>query len=185
MKRFVLRDTCTALIQQGNITKVAVDAIVNAANERMLGGGGVDGAIHTAAGPALLDACRKVPEVSHGVRCRRGEARITPGFDLPARFVIHTVGPVYQSAEASAPVLAAAFRSSLDLANEHGLKTIAFPAVSCGIYGYPPADAAAIAFDTCRHHAGGLNEIRFVLFGSDSYECWLGVAEGMLEAAEA
>ena len=182
MKHFVLRETCTAIVQEGDITKVAVDAIVNAANERMLGGMGVDGAIHIAAGPRLVEACRKIPEVSPGTRCPRGEARITPGFDLQAQYVIHTVGPVYHSAEASAPVLAAAFRSSLELANEHGLGTIAFPAVSCGVYGYPPADAAAIALDTCRHYAGGLQEIRFVLFGQESYGCWLGVAEGMLEA---
>ena len=183
MKRFVLSETCVATIEQGDLTKAAVDAIVNAANEWMLGGGGVDGAIHIAAGPRLVEACRKVPEVSPGVRCPRGEARITPGFDLPARYVIHTVGPIYHSAEASAPVLAAAFRSSLHLANEHGLATIAFPAISCGVYGYPPADAAAIALDTCRDHAGGLREIRFVLFGQESYACWLGVAESLLERA--
>ncbi len=183
MKRFVLSETCVVVIEEGDLTKSAVDAIVNAANERMLGGAGVDGAIHAAAGPELLAACREVPEVSPGVRCPRGEARITPGFDLASQYVIHTVGPVYHSAERSAPVLASAFRSSLDLANEHGLKTIAFPAVSCGVYGYPPADAAAIALDACRNHAGGLQEIRFVLFGKDSYACWLGVAERMLEAA--
>ncbi len=183
MKRFVLSETCTIVIEQGDLTKSATDAIVNAANERMLGGGGVDGAIHRAAGARLLQACREVPEVSPGVRCPRGEARVTPGFDLAARHVIHTVGPVYHSAEQSAPVLASAYRSSLALANEHGLATIAFPAISCGVYGYPPADAAAIALGICRDHAGGLREIRFVLFGHESYACWLGVAEGMLEAA--
>ena len=183
MKHFVLGESGTAIIQEGDITKVAVDAIVNAANERMLGGAGVDGAIHVAAGPELLAACREVPEVSPGTRCPRGEARITPGFALPARYVIHTVGPVYRSAEQSAPVLASAYRSSLDLANQNGLRSIAFPAVSCGVYGYPPADAAAIALDTCRNHAGNLQEIRFVLFGQDSYGCWLDVAEAMLDPA--
>ena len=183
MKRFSLSASCVAIIQEGDLTKSAVDAIVNAANERMLGGAGVDGAIHAAAGPELLAACREVPEVSPGTRCPRGEARITPGFSLPARYVIHTVGPVYHSAERSAPVLASAFRSSLDLANQHDLRSIAFPAVSCGVYGYPPADAAAIALDTCRNHAGDLQEIRFVLFGRESYACWLGVAEMMLDAA--
>ena len=183
MKRFVLSDTCTLIIEQGDLTKSAVDAIVNAANERMLGGGGVDGAIHMAAGARLVQACYEVPEVSPGVRCPRGEARITPGFDLPARHVIHTVGPVYHSAEQSAPVLAAAYRSSLALANEHGLETIAFPAISCGIYGYPLDEAAAVAFEACREHAGALKEIRFVLFGRESYDSWLEVAESMLEAA--
>ena len=183
MKRFSLSETCIAIIEEGDLTKSATGAIVNAANERMLGGAGVDGAIHAAAGPDLLAACREVPEVSPGVRCPRGEARITPGFALPARYVIHTVGPVYHSAERSAPVLASAFRSSLTLANENGLRSIAFPAVSCGVYGYPPADAAAIALDTCRNHAGALQEIRFVLFGQESYACWLGVAEAMLDVA--
>ncbi len=183
MNRFVLSESCTAVIQEGDLTKSEVDAIVNAANERMLGGGGVDGAIHRAAGPELLEACRQVPEVSPGVRCPRGEARITPGFNLPSRYVIHTVGPVYHSAERSAPVLASAFRSSLALANEHGLKTIAFPAISCGVYGYPPAEAAAIALETCREHAGDLTEIRFVLFDEQTYACWFGVAEEVLEPA--
>ncbi len=130
----------------GDITTLAVDAIVNAANARMLGGGGVDGAIHRAAGPALLDACRRVPEVRPGVRCPTGEARLTDGFDLPARHVIHTVGPVWHGGDhGEAEQLAACYRNSLHLATEHGLKTVAFPAISTGVYGYPVDQAATVA----------------------------------------
>jgi O-acetyl-ADP-ribose deacetylase (regulator of RNase III) len=141
---------------QGDITRLAVDAIVNAANERMLGGGGVDGAIHRAAGPRLLEACRAIPEVRPGVRCPTGDSRITPGFDLPARYVIHTVGPVWRGGRNGEPeLLSRCYQSSLTLAAEHGLRTIAFPAISCGIYGYP-VDAAAVT---------AVREIRS--FGSD------------------
>ena len=133
----------------GNITALAVDAIVNAANERMLGGGGVDGAIHRAAGPELLDACRAVPEVRPGVRCPTGESRITPGFRLPARHIIHTVGPVWRGGTSGEPdLLASCYRSTLELAREHGVKSIAFPAISCGVFGYPVDRAATIAVDT-------------------------------------
>ena len=131
---------------QGDITTLAVDAIVNAANQVMLGGGGVDGAIHRAAGPELYKACLKVPEVRPGVRCPTGEARITPGFKLPAKFVIHTVGPVYRDGQHGEPEkLAACYRNSLALAAENGCKSIAFPCISTGIYGYPIEDAAKIA----------------------------------------
>ena len=133
-------------IIQGDITTLAVDAIVNAANQVMLGGGGVDGAIHRAAGSELYKACLKVPEVRPGVRCPTGEARITPGFKLPAKFVIHTVGPVYHDGQHGEPEkLAACFRNSLALAAENGCKSIAFPCISTGIYGYPKEDAAKIA----------------------------------------
>lgn len=162
---------------QGDLTRQAVDAIVNAANERMLGGGGVDGAIHRAAGPELLAACRRVPEVSPGVRCPTGEARITPGFRLPARFVIHTVGPVYRSAAESEPLLAAAYRNSCELAVARGLETVAFPAISCGVFGYPMDEAAAVAVRAVRAAAGGLREVRFVLFGQASYERFRRAAE--------
>ena len=131
---------------QGDITTLAVDAIVNAANERMLGGGGVDGAIHRTAGPELYKACLKVPEVRPGVRCPTGEARITPGFKLPAKYVIHTVGPVYRDGQHSEPErLAACYRNSLALAAENGCKSIAFPCISTGVYGYPKEEAAKIA----------------------------------------
>ncbi|NYZ62434.1 O-acetyl-ADP-ribose deacetylase [Luteimonas deserti] len=131
---------------QGDITRCDVDAIVNAANEAMVGGGGVDGAIHRAAGPDLLRACRALPLVRPGVRCPTGSARITPGFGLPARHVIHTVGPVWRGGQSGeADLLAACYRSSLDLAAEHALTSLAFPAISCGVFGYPHAAAVAVA----------------------------------------
>ncbi len=133
----------------GDITTLNADAIVNAANERLLGGGGVDGAIHRAAGPQLLEACRALPEVTPGVRCPTGEARLTPGFRLPARCVIHAVGPVWRGgSEGEARLLASAYRSSLLLARNEGLRSIAFPALSCGVYGYPLDKAAGIAVRT-------------------------------------
>lgn len=133
-------------IIQSDITTLAVDAIVNAANQVMLGGGGVDGAIHRAAGDELFEACLKVPEVRPGVRCLTGEARITPGFRLPAKFVIHTVGPVYRDGQHGEPdKLAACYRNSLALAVENGCHSIAFPCISTGVYGYPIEDAAQIA----------------------------------------
>ena len=133
-------------IVQGDITCLKVDAIVNAANQVMLGGGGVDGAIHRAAGAGLFDACLKTLEVRPGVRCPTGEARITPGFKLPAKFVIHTVGPVYRDGLHGEPEkLAQCYRNSLELAAQNGCKSIAFPCISTGAYGYPPRDAAGIA----------------------------------------
>lgn len=133
-------------VVRADITTLAVDAIVNAANAALLGGGGVDGAIHRAAGPELLAACRAMPEISPGVRCPTGEARLTPGFRLPARHVIHAVGPVWQGGDAGEHrLLAGAYRSSLGLAREHGVESIAFPAISCGAYGFPLALAAGIA----------------------------------------
>jgi O-acetyl-ADP-ribose deacetylase (regulator of RNase III) len=159
-------------IRHGDLTRQAVDAIVNAANERMLGGGGVDGAIHRAAGPALLEACRAVPEVRPGVRCPTGEARITPGFELPARHVIHTAGPVYGGRPRDAELLASAFRSSLELAVDHALRSIAFPAISCGVYGYPIDEAASISREVVRERAWELDEIHFVLFSNDILAAW-------------
>lgn len=131
---------------QADITTLALDAIVNAANETLLGGGGVDGAIHRAAGPELLAACRAVPEASPGVRCPSGEARITPGFRLPAKLVIHTVGPVWHGGGRGEPErLASCYRSSLELGARNAVGSIAFPAISCGVYGYPIEQAVAIA----------------------------------------
>jgi O-acetyl-ADP-ribose deacetylase (regulator of RNase III) len=134
-----------------DITTLRVDAIVNAANPSLLGGGGVDGAIHRAAGPALLEACRRLPQVTPSVRCPTGEARITPGFALPARCVIHTVGPVWHGGGQGEPLLLErCHRNALRLLREQGLRTIAFPAISCGVYGYPVEQAAAVAMATLR-----------------------------------
>lgn len=148
----------------GDITRQDVDAIVNAANERLLGGSGVDGAIHRAAGPRLLEACRAIPEVAPGVRCPTGEARITPGFDLPARHVIHTVGPVYDRHPDPDGALRSAFVQSAKLAIDEGLRTVAFPAISCGVYGFPVDRAAGIAAEVFLDAPLALDEVRFVLF---------------------
>jgi len=138
-------------IVEADITTLDVDAIVNAANETLLGGGGVDGAIHRAAGPELLAACRALPQVRPGVRCPTGEARITPGFRLPARYVIHTVGPVWRGGDqGEAGLLASCYRESLSLAQANGVGSIAFPAISCGVYGYPIEDAVPIAVGEAR-----------------------------------
>jgi O-acetyl-ADP-ribose deacetylase (regulator of RNase III) len=159
-------------ILQGDLTQQGTDAIVNAANQKLLGGGGVDGAIHRAAGPALLEACRAIPEVRPGVRCPTGEARITRGFELPARYVIHAVGPVYRGRPGDPELLASAYRSSLELAVTQGLRSIAFPAISCGAYGYPAEEAASISLKVARERDWSLAEIRFVLFSGDLLAAW-------------
>ena len=154
-------------IQQIDITKLHVDAIVNAANERMLGGGGVDGAIHRAAGPELLEACREVAEGRAGVRCPIGDARITRGFKLPARYVIHTVGPVWRGGKhGEAELLASCYRSSLQLAAEKRLSTIAFPAISCGVFGYPLDQAAHIAISEVAEYLWANEDISNVIFAA-------------------
>ncbi len=158
----------TIEILEADITTLAVDAIVNAANETLLGGGGVDGAIHRAAGRDLLAACRALPEVRPGVRCPTVEARLTPGFRLPARLVIHTVGPVWRGGDAGeAELLARCYRESLQLAAKHELHSIAFPAISCGVYGYPIDAAAAIAWREVRDWPRPLPErVIFCCFGA-------------------
>jgi O-acetyl-ADP-ribose deacetylase (regulator of RNase III) len=152
-------------LQQGDITRMAADAVVNAANSTLLGGGGVDGAIHRAAGPELLAECRTLGG------CPTGEARITRGYNLPARYVIHTVGPVYRGLPADARMLSACYRNCLKLAAAYQLETIAFPAISCGVYGYPIADAAAIAIEAIRDGLSlydSIRQITVVLFsGTD------------------
>lgn len=138
-------------IIQSDITTLAVDAIVNAANETLLGGGGVDGAIHRAAGKELLKACRAMPQRRPFVRCPTGEARITPGFDLPARWVIHTVGPVWEGGEADEDaLLASCYRNVFALCREHGITTVALPAISCGVFRFPLRRATRIALQEAR-----------------------------------
>ena len=159
-----------AQLTVGDITGARVDAIVNAANERMLGGGGVDGAIHRAAGPMLLESCRQV-EAVNGVRCPTGEARITTAGNLPARHVIHAVGPVWGSGNDEAR-LAAAYRSAFELALQHQCRPVAAPAISCGVYGYPLADAAQIALAVSAEPAFKALDITFYLFDQVIYDIW-------------
>ena len=163
-------------VVEGDITRLAVAAVVNAANETLLGGGGVDGAIHRAAGPELLRACRALPELEPGVRCRTGEAKITPGFELPARCVIHTVGPIWRGGGHGEPErLARCYRASLALVAQHHLATAAFPAISCGIYGYPLDQAIAIAVREVRswlaNHATA-ERVVFCCFGAATAEAY-------------
>ena len=155
---------------RGDITTLHVDAIVNAANQRMLGGGGVDGAIHRAAGPRLKEACLAVPEVRPGVRCPTGDARITPGFALPAQYVIHTVGPVWHGGgDNEDALLASCYRTSLELAAREGVNSIAFPAISCGVYMFPPERAAGIAVREIRDHLGRESPVsRVILVAFDA-----------------
>ena len=162
-------------IRQGDITRLAVDAIVNAANTKLLGGGGVDGAIHRAAGPGLLEECRTIGG------CPTGEARITGGYNLPARHVIHTVGPVYSGKPQDRQLLTGCYLSSLNLAAENNLRTIAFPAISCGVYGYPIKDACKIAVDTSIEFLSrnpSLKKIIFIQFSEKDY----GVYEAYLKS---
>lgn len=145
-------------VKRGDITKLKVDAIVNAANKSLLGGGGVDGAIHRAAGPELLEACKKL----NGAET--GEAKLTPGFKLPAECVIHTVGPVYRDGKHNEPdKLKACYENSIKLALEHGIQSIAFPAISTGIYGYPLKEATEIAVQTVYDWTKDKNEIKTVI----------------------
>ncbi len=162
---------------EGDITRQRVDAIVNAANSSLLGGGGVDGAIHRAAGPQLFEECRTLGG------CPTGQAKITGGYALPARFVIHAVGPVYQGGRrGEADLLRSCYEISLQLAEQNGCRTVAFPAISCGIYGYPMADAARIALLATARWLSGHDlpeSVRFVLFGAAAYEAWRGVFENL------
>ncbi|VVB02905.1 unnamed protein product [Arabis nemorensis] len=182
---FNLSDSTLLKILKGDITKWSVDAssdaIVYSANERMVGGGGVDGAIHRAAGPELRAACYQVPEVRPGVRCPTGEARITPGFNLPASRVIHTVGPIYDSDVNPKESLANSYKNSLRVAKANNIKYIAFPAISCGSYGFPIDEAAAIGISTIKEFANDFKEVHFVLFADAKYSVWVNKAKELLQ----
>jgi O-acetyl-ADP-ribose deacetylase len=160
----------TVELLEGDITDQDTDAIANAANRSLLGGGGVDGAIHRAAGPQLLAECRTLGG------CQTGDAKITKGYKLKARHVIHTVGPVYHSAGKKAPeLLASCYRRSLEVASQNRLKSIAFPSISTGAYGYPLAEAAPIALKTVMDYLNAhpdIERVRFVLFGQEAYQAY-------------
>ncbi|PRY00739.1 O-acetyl-ADP-ribose deacetylase [Allonocardiopsis opalescens] len=162
----------------GDITEQRVDAVVNAANSSLLGGGGVDGAIHRAGGPEILAACRELRAERHPDGLPTGQAVATTAGRLPARWVVHTVGPVHSAREDRSGLLASCYRESLRVAAELGARTIAFPAVSAGVYGWPMDDAARIAVGTVRATPNELDEIRFVLFDPGAYAAFERAAAG-------
>jgi O-acetyl-ADP-ribose deacetylase (regulator of RNase III) len=177
MRKVIAKTTIE--IVQGDITREAVDAIVNAANSRLLGGGGVDGAIHRAGGSAILAECRKLGG------CETGNAKITTGGNLPAKYVIHAVGPIYSGTAHDAELLASCYRRSLELARERALNSIAFPAISCGVYGYPLDEAAPIALNTVAEIARDHQTpelARFVLFTEDVLDAFQRALEAIDEA---
>ncbi|QIK05750.1 O-acetyl-ADP-ribose deacetylase [Streptomyces sp. ID38640] len=154
---------------QGDITEQAVDAVVNAANSSLLGGGGVDGAIHRRGGPEILDACRDLRAAQYGRGLPTGQAVATTAGRLPARWVIHTVGPVHSETEDRSALLASCYRESLRIADELGARTVAFPAISTGVYRWPMEEAARIAVETVRDTETAVEEVRFVLFDQQAY----------------
>jgi O-acetyl-ADP-ribose deacetylase (regulator of RNase III) len=164
-------------IMQGDITRIEADAIVNAANSSLMGGGGVDGAIHQAAGPELLAECKTIGG------CPAGEARITKGYRLPARFVIHTVGPIYSGAASDPQVLRSCYENCLTLAVQHKVTTIAFPAISCGVYGYPIIEAAGIAlgasYDFIKNNSS-IEKVYFVLFSQGDHDAYVSLRDGRM-----
>lgn len=157
---------------RGDITRQTADAIVNAANSSLLGGGGVDGAIHRRGGPAILEDCRKLRAARYGGGLPTGQAVATTAGDLDARWVIHTVGPVWSATEDRSALLASCYRESLRVADEIGARTVAFPAVSTGVYGWPMDDGARIAVETVRTTDTSVEEVRFVLFDERAYEAF-------------
>ncbi|MET8131433.1 O-acetyl-ADP-ribose deacetylase [Streptomyces sp. NPDC005251] len=164
----------TITLVQGDITRQSVDAVVNAANSSLLGGGGVDGAIHRRGGPAILAECRELRAGHYGKGLPTGRAIATTAGDLDARWVIHTVGPRYAQEEDRSQLLASCYRESLRVADELGARTVAFPAVSAGIYGWPMDDAARIAVETVRAAKTDVEEVRFVLFDERAYDAFAG-----------
>ena len=156
-------------LTKGDITKIKADAIVNAANSSLMGGGGVDGAIHRAAGVQLLEECRRIKKVG-GLRCPIGEARITKGFNLPAKWVIHTVGPRYHYSKDPAKLLKEAYRSSLNLAIKNDISSIVFPAISCGVFSYPLEEAALISLEECLMAEYDSLYITFCLYQDEAFK---------------
>ncbi|XP_039128153.1 macro domain-containing protein VPA0103-like [Dioscorea cayenensis subsp. rotundata] len=184
MDLFQISPSSVLKLQRGDITKWLVngstDAIVNAANERLQRGGGVDGAIHRAAGAGLQAACLEIPEVQPGVRCPTGEARITPAFQLPVSQIIHTVGPIYDAHRHPEILLRNAYRNSLQLAKENNIEYIAFPSISCGVFGYPFDEASNVAISTIKEFSDNFKEVHFVLFEDGVYNAWLESARKLL-----
>jgi O-acetyl-ADP-ribose deacetylase len=166
------------VLLEGDITEQDVDAIVNAANSSLMGGGGVDGAIHRRGGPAILEECTKLRATDWPDGLPTGEAVATTGGDLPARWVIHTVGPVYTKREDRSELLARCHTESLRVADELGATTVAFPAISTGVYGYPVEEAAPVAIDAVGGATTRVEEVRFVLFGRATYEAFERAREG-------
>ncbi|GGQ80380.1 O-acetyl-ADP-ribose deacetylase [Streptomyces flaveolus] len=162
----------TITLVQGDITRQSADAIVNAANSSLLGGGGVDGAIHRRGGPAILEACRKLRAGHLGKGLPTGRAVATTAGNLDARWVIHTVGPVWSATEDRSGLLASCYRESLRVADELGARTVAFPAISAGVYRWPLDDAARIAVETVRDTETSVTQARFVLFDARAYEAF-------------
>ncbi len=167
----------TLRLVQGDITNEAVEAIVNAANSSLMGGGGVDGAIHRRGGPAIVEACKVIRHEEYPDGLPTGQAVTTTGGNLPAHHVIHTVGPIWRDGhQGEAGLLADAYRNSLEQAHQHGLRTVAFPSISTGIYGFPIERAAPLALGTAaeavRRHPGAFDEIRFVLFSTPDFEVY-------------
>ncbi|WP_328931962.1 MULTISPECIES: O-acetyl-ADP-ribose deacetylase [unclassified Streptomyces] len=162
----------TITLVRGDITRQTADAIVNAANSSLLGGGGVDGAIHRRGGPAILEDCRRLRASHYGKGLSTGQAVATTAGELDARWVIHTVGPVYSREEDRSAQLASCYRESLRVADELGARTVAFPAVSAGIFGWPMDDAARIAVETVRATPSAVEEVTFVLFDETAYEAF-------------